>query len=232
VQISNCTLNDNEGQGGSGIYNSNLFEGFVIGDATVEIGNTILSAFPGGASISNDSGAVTSLGYNLSTDGGGGALTNATDQINTDPMLGPLQDNGGPTFTHALLPGSPAIDAGDPNFIPPPDFDQRGPGFPRVVNGRIDIGALEVQAKSAAEQINNLIGLVQGLGLPSGTANSLVVKLAAAASALDRGNIQAACGNLGAFLNEVNAQKRKKLTAAQADLLIAEATRIRAVLGC
>jgi len=50
------------------------------------------------------------------------------DQINTDPMLGPLQDNGGPTFTHALLPGSPAIDAGDPSFTPPPDFDQRGPG--------------------------------------------------------------------------------------------------------
>jgi hypothetical protein len=36
------------------------------------------------------------------------------DQINTDPILGPLQDNGGPTFTHALLTGSPAINAGDP----------------------------------------------------------------------------------------------------------------------
>ena len=48
-------------------------------------------------------------------------------------------------MTHALLPGSPAIDAGDHNFNPPPDFDQRGPGFPRVVNGRIDIGAFEVQ---------------------------------------------------------------------------------------
>ncbi len=83
-----------------------------------------------------------------------------------------------------------------------------------------------------AEQINGLITLVQGLGLPSGTANSLIVKLQAAASALDRGNLQAACGNLGAFLNEVNAQTGKKLMAAQADLLIAEATRIRAVLGC
>src|SRR6266404_3458135 len=77
-----------------------------------------------------------------------------------------------------------------------------------------------------------LIALVQSLGLPSGTANSLIVKLQAAASALDRGNIQAACGSLGAFLNEVNAQEGKKLTAAQADLLKAEATRIRAVLGC
>jgi hypothetical protein len=60
-------------------------------------------------------------------------------------MLGPLQNNGGPTFTHALLLGSPAINAGDPNFTPPPFFDQRGIGYDRVVNGRIDIGALEVQ---------------------------------------------------------------------------------------
>jgi len=45
-----------------------------------------------------------------------------------------------------LLPGSRAIDAGNPNFKPPPFFDQRGPGFHRVVNGRIDIGSFEVQA--------------------------------------------------------------------------------------
>jgi hypothetical protein len=89
---------------------------------------------------------VISLGYNLASDNGGGFLTGPGDQINTDPMLGPLQDNGGPTFTHALLLGSRAINAGSPTFTPPPFFDQRGPGFHRVVNGRIDIGAFEVQA--------------------------------------------------------------------------------------
>src|SRR5207248_2840902 len=72
------------------------------------------------------------------------------DQINTDPMLGPLQDNGGPTFTHTLLSGSPALDSGDPNFdpyafSPPLLYDQRGDGFARVVNDHIDIGAFEVQ---------------------------------------------------------------------------------------
>ena len=76
-------------------------------------------------------------------------LTGPGDQINTDPMLGPLQDNGGLTFTHALLPGSPAIDAGDPNFTPPPFYDQRGLPFDRVRNGRIDIGSFEVQAPRA-----------------------------------------------------------------------------------
>lgn len=45
----------------------------------------------------------SSHGYNLSSDNGGGYLTATGDQINTDPKLGPLQNNGGLTFTH--LPG-------------------------------------------------------------------------------------------------------------------------------
>ena len=98
-----------------------------------------------GENIFNNGGTVTSHGYNLSNDDGGGYLTGPGDQINTDPLLGPLQDNGGPTFTHALLPGSPAIDAGDPNFIPPPFNDQRDCPFDRVFNGRIDIGSFETQ---------------------------------------------------------------------------------------
>jgi cell division septation protein DedD len=93
----------------------------------------------------NDGGTVISRGYNLSSDDGGGYLTDPGDQINTEPLLSALQDNGGPTLTHALLPGSPAINEGDPNFTPPPVYDQRGLGFPRVVNGRIDKGSFEVQ---------------------------------------------------------------------------------------
>jgi len=99
-------------------------------------------------------------------------------------------------------------------------------------SGNGTVFSLSLPPLLPAEQINGLIALVQGLDLQSGTANSLIVKLQAAASGLDRGNIQTACGNLGAFLNEVNAQTAKELTAAQAGLLIAEATRIRAVLGC
>jgi hypothetical protein len=65
----------------------------------------------------------------------------------TDPGLAPLADNGGPTQTQALLPGSVAIDSGpvpEPTF-PGSDFDQRGTGFDRVVNGVVDVGAYEVQ---------------------------------------------------------------------------------------
>jgi len=89
-----------------------------------------------------------------------------------------------------------------------------------------------VHVNDAVEQINDLIALLKSLGLHSGPANSLCVKLQMAARKLERGSLEAACGNLSAFLNEVNAQTGKKLTAAQAEVLTAKATRIRAVLGC
>ena len=138
LTISNSTLSDNTisyGNGG-GIYNR----------ATLGIGNTILNRAGGnGENIFNSGGTITSAGYNLSNDDGGGYLNGPGDQVNTDPLLGPLQDNGGPTLTYALLPGSPGIDAGDPSFTPPPWYDQRGPDFYRLRNDRIDIGSFEVQ---------------------------------------------------------------------------------------
>ena len=142
LTITNSTLSSNSaGYHGGGILNYALKAGF----AEVETGNTIFDAGSSGENIFNYNGTVTSLGYNLSSDNGGGYLTGPGDQINTDPVLGPLQDNGGPTFTDALLPTSPAIDTGEPNFTPPPFYDQRGPGFDRIANGRIDVGSFEVQ---------------------------------------------------------------------------------------
>ena len=138
--VANSTLSGNSAYyGGVGIYNYSAYSSI----ATLEISGTILNNGIWGQNIYNYSGTVTSLGYNLSSDDGGGFLTATGDRVNTDPMLGPLADNGGPTWTHALLTGSPAIGAGDPSFTPPPEFDQRGPGFPRVVGARIDIGAFE-----------------------------------------------------------------------------------------
>ena len=134
MHIANSTLSDNSAALGA-----------IHSEGTLEIGNTVLNTGAAGGRIFDNSGAIISHGYNLCSDDGGGFLTGPGDQINTDPLLGPLQDNGGPTFTHELLNGSPAIDAGDPKFTPPPFFDQRGPGFNRVVNGRIDKGSFEVQ---------------------------------------------------------------------------------------
>jgi len=154
--VSNSTISDN----GSGISNDLVSMGTSVFDSTMSnngvelsvsgpsplnIANTLFKVSAGGHSVISDGGTVHSFGYNLSSDDGGGYLNGPGDQIDTDPLLGPLQNNGGPTFTHALLPGSPAINAGDPNFIGPPDYDQRGPGYDRVRGGRIDVGSFEVQ---------------------------------------------------------------------------------------
>ena len=160
VTIANSTISGNSASSGGGIYHgsgtliitnstvsnnqSDPGSGSIHNSGSLEIGNSILKAGTSGASIVS-SGTVVSHGFNLSSDNGGGFLTAPGDQINTNPLLGPLQNNGGPTFTHELLTGSPAINAGTPDSTPPPAYDQRGPGYPRVINGQIDIGSFEVQ---------------------------------------------------------------------------------------
>lgn len=144
VEVNNSTFSGNSGgaAGGGSVHNG----GPGVGTAEVDLADTILLANVQDGNIINDpGGTIISHGYNLGSDDAGGYLTGPGDQVNTDPTLGPLQDNGGPTFTHELLPGSPAIDAGAPTFNPPPFYDQRGPGFDRVAKGRIDIGSFEVQ---------------------------------------------------------------------------------------
>ncbi len=73
------------------------------------------------------------------------------DTISSDPMLGALTDNGGPTFNLALMPGSPAIDAG--NNLAGSTYDQRGSRFERVIGSAADIGAYEVQQPQSPEEI-------------------------------------------------------------------------------
>jgi Kelch motif len=157
ITVSNSTISGNtEGgiyaelgapTGGSTVINSTLSDNHVeIWNGGAYFKNTIFNVSPGGHSIVSDGfNTIMSDGYNVSSDDGAGYLNGPGDQINTDPQLGPLQDNGGPTFTHALLPDSPAFNAGDPNFAPPPYYDQRGPGYDRLRNGRLDTGAFEVQ---------------------------------------------------------------------------------------
>ncbi|HKP04967.1 MAG TPA: right-handed parallel beta-helix repeat-containing protein [Chthoniobacterales bacterium] len=137
LTITNSTISGNRAnRNGGGIHHTG---------GILKIGNTILDAGASGANIFSSGATVTSEGYNLSSDDGGGFLTGSGDQVNTNPVLGPLQNNGGPTLTHLPLSGSPAINAGDPNFTPPPSSDQRGTGYARIFNGRIDIGSVEVQ---------------------------------------------------------------------------------------
>ncbi|MGO8902250.1 MAG: beta strand repeat-containing protein [Isosphaeraceae bacterium] len=113
--------------GGGGIFNVN----------TATVNNTIIAGSTAGDLISFGSLSGTN---NLVQDGTGTGLVNT---ITGDPLLGPLQNNGGPTQTMALLPGSPAIDAGNNAAASGLTTDQRGTGFPRVLNMTVDIGAFE-----------------------------------------------------------------------------------------
>jgi len=131
VQLINVTDSDNRAAQGVGLYthkqNSN---------AHLFLEDTLLAKNPAGGSCY---GRLTSLGYNLDGDGSCG-LHGPGDLSNVDPKLGPLQDSGGPTFTEALLPGSPAIDAGALE-CPPPMTDQRRVSRPQGTG--CDIGAFE-----------------------------------------------------------------------------------------
>jgi hypothetical protein len=97
------------------------------------------------------SGVVVSQGYNLIgiDDGSSGWVTSGAgaDLVGTmaspiNPMLNPLGDYGGPTPSMTLQPGSPARQSGNPAAVDGAT-DQRG--FARVVNGLVDIGAVEMQ---------------------------------------------------------------------------------------
>ncbi len=124
------------------------------------LSHTIVAGNTRGASEANDVTGGGIVAFSLIgvdtgatiTDNGGNLIGTAAAPI--DPLLGPLADNGGPTMTHALLAGSPAINRGDLTALAGvggvPEFDQRGAPFGRVFNGRIDIGAFELQPMPAA----------------------------------------------------------------------------------
>lgn len=91
-------------------------------------------------------GTIATADNNLIGDDTGCTISSgAGNLLNADPQVGPLQDNGGPTRTHALLVGSPAIDAGTNSGVAA--TDQRG--FPRISNGITDMGAYEFQVDTA-----------------------------------------------------------------------------------
>jgi CSLREA domain-containing protein len=165
--LTNVTINNNRGGnlGGGGLYRDS---------GTVTLRNTVVAGNYRGASPSTTADDIFGTmdpfsSFNLIGTGGSGGLTNGinNNQIGvSDPKLATLTNNGGPTQTNALLPGSPAIDAGsnanlpsdtfdldgDGNTSEPVPFDQRGSGFSRASDGNgdgastVDIGAYEVQS--------------------------------------------------------------------------------------
>lgn len=139
AEVSNSTFSGNTASAGGGIYNNG---------GTVTLKNTIVANSPIGSNC-----------YGIINDGGGNlSYPDATcPGINTDPLLGPVQNNGGPTETMALGPGSAAIDAGDDAICaaePVNGLDQRGVTRPQ--GAHCDIGAVEQITEPSAVRLNSI----------------------------------------------------------------------------
>jgi hypothetical protein len=168
LSVTRSTITDNHATGadsmGADSTGGGLFQFDTTSDRPVSISGSIIAgntATGGGEDLAADPESTLTVNYSLigvaeglTFDGDVGNQT-GTAAIPLDPLLGPLANNGGTSKTHALLPGSPALNAGDPAAIAGengvPEFDQRGDGFARVavggVNGlQIDIGAYESQS--------------------------------------------------------------------------------------
>lgn len=165
--LVNSTVSGNQARAGAGIYYVGGGQGELLVTNSTVAGNRSTDSLGEVAGIrtsgsnvvlansiiyDNDtdcvmpgSGTIVSNGHNLDGDGSCN-LNGPGDLPNTDPLLGPLADNGGPTPTHALLAGSPAIDAG--NDLVCPELDQRGNPRPQDGDGDggavCDIGAYEL----------------------------------------------------------------------------------------
>ena len=158
LTMTNVTITNNRSNTGAG--------GGISASGTVNLRNTVVAGNFQNASPSTApgdiSGNVSFAGSfnNLIGTGGSGGLFNGNNgnQVRVfNPGLGPLADNGGPTETHALLPGSPALDGGSNTFVTNPPFtgsapftDQRATGFKRILDAAdsdtiqtVDIGAYE-----------------------------------------------------------------------------------------
>jgi CSLREA domain-containing protein len=169
---------NNSGTGG-GIFN--------IAPATTNLKNTIVAGNRDDSPVTKApdcDGPITSQGNNLIGD-----LTNCEyaaaggDKLNVNPLLGPLADNGGSTFTHALLTGSPALNGAGAGAAP---TDQRG--VPRSS----DIGAYELV--SCGKVVVNRVGTAGADSLTGTAGADGFLSLAGADTASGLGGADALCG--------------------------------------
>jgi hypothetical protein len=177
--LTNCTISKNSASG-LFVWHGNILGFFGAGGGLsgegFTLANTIVAGNSADLAAPDVSGSVTSGCHNLIgiTDGSSGWVgSDLTDAAASPLNLGPLADNGGPTQTMALLPGSVAIDAGNPALAPA--TDQRG----RARSGNTDIGAYEWIATVMLEASVSSQGTIN-----LGSNGSIVLHLVVAAGQL------------------------------------------------
>lgn len=158
----NSTIADNRCSGiGGGIRND--------GPGVVRLGNTLIGDNFCFGGIHDVSGPVVSNGFNLVSNTVGSNGWSATDLINVAAGLAPLGDNGGGSYSHGFMPGSPAINAGnallamDPITGKPLKTDQRG--FARLIGPSVDIGACEMNLASVPVTVGGRVLRLDGRGV-------------------------------------------------------------------
>jgi len=144
VACNNCTISGNAASQGGGVDN---WDGALTLNNSIAAGNANqsggdIAGYVSSPSVNNLIGDGKGITGGIKNHAHGNQIGTHTSPI--DPLLAPLGNYGGPTQTMALLPGSPAIDAGSNAAIPAGvTTDQRG--LPRILNGTVDIGAFESQ---------------------------------------------------------------------------------------
>lgn len=159
VSINNSTIAENQAGTGGGIHHDDT--------GTVTLNSSIVATNRVGGADSDVSGTVAGTFNLIGVDTGLTGIAGGTDdnQVGTagdplDPRLSPLADNGGPAMTYAILPDSPALDAGDnPEALA---FDQRGMPFQRTFGSQTDVGAYELQGATGGG--NDIIATAPGAG--------------------------------------------------------------------
>ena len=142
ITVRNSTITDNTAVQAFAFTAAGADQYGTINWQSTIIANNFLSGAPSDLWVQTTGGGPgTAIGSDNLIEQSNTSLP--SDTLRVDPRLAPLANNGGRTRTHALLDGSPAIDAGNNNANYA--FDQRGEVFPRVVDGRADIGAFERQ---------------------------------------------------------------------------------------
>ena len=142
VTLINSTISGNTADLGGGIYNHSYLKlnNTIIARNTSHLGDGDVVGYVSSPSANNLIGDGIGITGGISNHSNGNQIGTHAAPIN--PLLAPLGNYGGPTRTMPLLPGSPAIDAGSNAAVPAAvTSDQRG--LPRIVNGKVDIGAFE-----------------------------------------------------------------------------------------